>query len=83
MLATGETILQVQNRILGVGVDSAPLFTYLPSFALFNLRGGFKINEKSQINWSFENMFDQFNRKPSWGIDGAGRSFKVQYRYKF
>lgn len=83
LLATGETILQVQNRILGVGVDSAPLFTYLPSFALFNLRGGFKINEKSQINWSFENMFDQFNRKPSWGIDGAGRSFKVQYRYKF
>ncbi len=83
LLATGETILQVQNRVLGFGVDSAPLITYLPSFALFNLRGGFKLNEKSQIFWSFENMFDQFNRKPSWGIDGAGRNFKVQYRYKF
>lgn len=83
LLATGETILQVQNRILGVGVDSAPLFTYLPSFALFNLRGGINITDKSQIFWSFENIFDQFHRKPSWGIDGAGRNFKIQYRFKF
>lgn len=83
LLPTGETILQVQNRILGVGVDSAPLFTYLPSFALFNLRGGFNLNDKSQIFWGFENIFDQFHRKPSWGIDGAGRSLKLQYRYKF
>ncbi len=83
LLATGESILQVQNRILGVGVDSAPLFTYLPSFALFNIRGGFRIDERSQILWSFENIFDQFNRKPSWGVDGAGRNFKIQYRFKF
>ncbi len=83
LLRTGETLLQVQNRVLGIGVDSAPLFTYLPGFALFNLRGGFKINEKSQIYWSFENILDQFNRKPSWGIDGTGRNFKIQYRYKF
>ncbi len=83
LLATGESILQVQNRILGVGVDSAPLFTYLPSFALFNARGGFRIDEKSEIQWSFENIFDQFHRKPSWGIDGAGRNLKFQYRIKF
>ena len=83
LLATNETLLQVQNRVLGIGIDSAPLFTYLPGFALFNLRGGFKINEKSQIYWSFENILDQFNRKPSWGIDGTGKNFKIQYRYKF
>lgn len=83
LLSTGETLTQVQNRVLGVGVDSAPLFTYLPGFALFNLRGGFRFGEKSTIYWSFENMLDQFHRKPSWGIDGAGRSFKIQYRFKF
>lgn len=83
LLPTGETIAQVQNRILGVGVDSAPLFTYLPSFAIANLRGGIKIDERSQIVWSFENILDGFHRKPSWGIDGAGRNFKVQYRIKF
>ncbi len=83
LLATGETILQVQNRILGVGVDSAPLFTYLPSFALANIRGGFRFNEKSQIFFAFENIFDSYNRKPSWGTDGFGRGFKVQYHLKF
>ncbi len=83
LLATNESILQVQNRILGVGLDNVPLTTHLPGFALFNLRGGFKLSEKSNIFWSFENILDQFNRKPSWGIDGAGRSFKIQYRWKF
>lgn len=83
LLLTNETIAQVQNRVLGVGVDSAPLATHLPGYALFNLRGGFNLSEKSQIFWSFENIFDQFHRKPSWGIDGTGRNFKVNYRWRF
>ena len=83
LLATGETLLQVQDRVLGVGVNSGQLFTYLPSYALLNVRGGFKIGERSDIFWSFENILDGYNRKPSWGIDGAGRNFKIQYRLKF
>ena len=83
LLATGETLLQVQNRVLGRGVDSAPLFTYLPSYAIANLRGCFRIGEKSQIFWAFENIFDRPYRNPSWGIDGAGRSFRVAYRLRF
>src|SRR3712207_8302674 len=39
LLPTGETLLQVQNRVLGgATVNSAPLFTYLPSYAIMNLR---------------------------------------------
>lgn len=83
LLPTGETLAQVQDRVLGVGVNSSQLFTYLPGYGLFNLRGGFRFSERSQIFWAFENMFDQFHRNPSWGIDGAGRSFKVAYRLKF
>ncbi len=83
LLATGETLAQVQNRVLGVGVNSGQLFTYLPGYALFNLRGGFTVNENSQVFVAFENVFDSFHRNPSWGIDGAGRSLFVQYRYKF
>ncbi|MBA3631692.1 MAG: TonB-dependent receptor [Acidobacteria bacterium] len=83
LLATSETLPQVQNRVLGVGVNSAPLFNYLPSYALFNLRGGFTVNEKSKVFVAFQNIFDSFHRNPSWGIDGAGRSLFVQYRYKF
>lgn len=83
LLPTGETILQVQNRILGVGVNSAPLFTYLPGYATVNLRGGIRLGEKSNITWAFENILDQRYRNPSWGIDGAGRSFRIAYRLRF
>ncbi len=83
LLATGETLLQVQNRVLGVGVNSAPLFTYLPSYGIINLRGGIRFGEKSSVFWAFENIFDRPYRNPSWGIDGAGRSFRFAYRYRF
>ena len=92
--ATGETLAQVQDRILPLGAvingvrvannDTAvPLFNYLPAYALFNLRGGVRISENQQIFLALENIFDAFYRHPSWGIDGAGRSFKVQYRLRF
>ena len=83
LLATGETILQVQNRILGVGVNSAPLFNYLPSYAIANLRGGIRFNERTNLFMAFENIFDQRYRNPSWGIDGAGRSFRTSLHYRF
>ncbi len=83
LLPTGESILDVQNRVLGIGVNSAPLFTSLPSYGIANLRGAFRFGEKQQIFWAFENIFDQRYRNPSWGIDGPGRSFNVGYRFKF
>jgi hemoglobin/transferrin/lactoferrin receptor protein len=83
LLPTGETLTQVQNRVLGVGVNSAPLFTYLPSYAIMNLRGAFRLRENHQIFWAFENIFDRPYRNPSWGIDGAGRSLRVAYRFRF
>jgi len=94
LVATGETLAQVQNRLLPIGAtingvrvvnnDTAvPLFTSLPSYAIFNLRGGFNFSEKSQVFVAFENIFDNFYRNPSWGIDGAGRNLTIQYRYKF
>ncbi len=94
LIATGETLAQVQNRILPIGAlingvrvvnndTVVPLFTSLPSYAIFNLRGGYHIGENQQLFVAFENIFDNFYRNPSWGIDGAGRNFTVQYRYKF
>ncbi|MEO7674285.1 MAG: TonB-dependent receptor, partial [Pyrinomonadaceae bacterium] len=85
LIATGETLAQVQNRLLpGIADNIAvPLFTSLPSYGLANLRCGFTLNEKANVFWAFENMFDSYYRNPSWGIDGAGRSFSAQLRYKF
>ena len=83
LIPTGENITQVLTRVLGPGFQSSNLFNSLPSYALANLRGGIKINEKANVFWAFENIFDSFHRNPSWGIDGAGRNFTAQFRYKF
>ncbi|HEX8734276.1 MAG TPA: TonB-dependent receptor [Pyrinomonadaceae bacterium] len=92
--STGETLAQVQNRLLPIGATingvtvidvntSVPLFTQLPSYAIMNLRGAFRFGERHQIFWAFENIFDRPYRNPSWGIDGAGRSIRVAYRFRF
>jgi hemoglobin/transferrin/lactoferrin receptor protein len=83
LIPTGENITQVLTRVLGPGFPTTPLFTYLPGYATANLRGGINLNEKATVVWAFENIFDQFYRNPSWGIDGPGRSFNLKFRYKF
>ncbi|HYY58488.1 MAG TPA: TonB-dependent receptor, partial [Pyrinomonadaceae bacterium] len=82
LLATGETLAQVQNRVLG-SATAAPLFTYIPGYGLFNLRGGFRFNENNELLLDFENIFDHSYRGLSWGIDGPGRSATVRYQYRF
>ena len=41
--ATGETLAQVQDRVLGTGVVSSTLFTELPGFVTFGVRGGIRL----------------------------------------
>lgn len=88
LLATGETLAQLQARLLpGVAlndtVTAVPLFTHLPGYGLANIRGGITLHENAKIFWAFENILDQQHRNPSWGIDGSGRSFTAQLRLKF
>ncbi|MGH9943913.1 MAG: hypothetical protein ACRD9R_16330, partial [Pyrinomonadaceae bacterium] len=82
LLATGETLAQVQNRVLG-GAPSAPLFTAIPGYGLVNVRGGFRFNERQEITLDFENIADKSQRAPGWGIDGPGRSVTARYQYRF
>lgn len=82
LLPTGETLAEVQNRVLGTA-DSAPLYTSLPGYFLFNLRGSIAFGDRSRVFIAFENIFDRPFRHPSWGVDGAGRSLLIRYRYVF
>ncbi len=82
LIATGETLAQVQNRVLGAA-DSAPLFPAIPGYGLVNLRGGFRFNESNEFTADFENIGDKSHRLPGWGVDGPGRSVTVRYRYRF
>ena len=83
LIPTGETLAQVQTRVLGgTAAPAQPLFPYLPGYGLLNVRGGFRF-EKSEISLDFENIGDQNYRGPSWGIEGPGRSLTARYRYRF
>src|SRR5882724_2790725 len=81
LIATGETLAQVQNRVLG-SATSAPLFDHIPGYALFNLRAGYRF-ENSDISFDFENITDQNYRGLAWGIEGPGRSITGRYRFRF
>jgi outer membrane receptor protein involved in Fe transport len=94
LIATGETLAQVQNRLLPIGAtingvtvvnnDTAvPLFPYLPGYGLVGLRGAIRFGERSEVFFDFENIADKQYRGISWGVDGAGRGITLRYRYKF
>ncbi|HEV2667875.1 MAG TPA: TonB-dependent receptor, partial [Blastocatellia bacterium] len=80
---TGETLAQVQNRVLGPGVNSASLFTYIPGFLTGGIRGGFRIGENHDVVIDLENLNDKNYRGISWGMDAPGRSFGARYSYRF
>ena len=94
LIPTGETLAQVQNRLLPIGATIngvrvvnndtlVPLFPYLPGYGLVGVRGAYKFGERSEVFVDFENIFDKSYRGISWGIDGAGRGVTLRYRYEF
>ena len=94
LVPTGETLAQVQNRLLPIGAtingvtvvnnDTAvPMFTAVPGYGLIGVRGAWKFGDRSEFLFDFENIFDKSYRGISWGIDGGGRGVTLRYRYKF
>jgi hypothetical protein len=45
-VATGETLPEIQDRVLGVGVNDASLYTAVPRYVTFNIRGGISFGER-------------------------------------
>jgi hemoglobin/transferrin/lactoferrin receptor protein len=83
LLATGENLAQVVNRVLGPGVTSAPLYTKTPGFGTLNLRGGFRVSEQSQVLVTLENLLDKNYRFHGSGVDAPGVNLQVAYRIRF
>jgi outer membrane receptor protein involved in Fe transport len=83
LLPTGETLAQVQLRLLGPGLQPNTLFTKNPGFALLNLRGGFRVGERSSVTLILENIFDKNYRTMGSGIDGPGANAAVRYSFNF
>ena len=82
LAATGETLAQVQARVLGA-LDSAPLFAAVPGYAALGIRGSWSVSERTDLFIDFSNFLDKNYRPTGWGIDAAGRSVTVRYRFRF
>ncbi len=94
LLATGESLAQVQDRVLPLGATinsvlisgndtAAPLFRAVPGYVLVNIRGGYRVNDNIELTADLENITDKSHRAPGWGIDGPGRGLTVRMRYRF
>jgi outer membrane receptor protein involved in Fe transport len=79
LLETGETLAEIQDRVLGVGVDSAPLFTAVPGYVTISLRAGFKVGKRHDVRLELDNLTDENYRGIAWDIDGPGRGFSISY----
>jgi hemoglobin/transferrin/lactoferrin receptor protein len=72
----------VQDRVLGVGVQSLPLFTAIPSYAIFGARFGMRFGPHT-VFVDAENLGDENYRGISWGMDAPGRGISARYQVKF
>jgi hemoglobin/transferrin/lactoferrin receptor protein len=82
LTVTGETVAQVQDRVLGVGIASAPMLREVESFATIGVRGGLRIG-RHEFVVDAENLTDENYRGPSWGIDAPGRGIALRYVSRF
>jgi hemoglobin/transferrin/lactoferrin receptor protein len=81
LTVTGETLAQIQNRVLGIA-NSAPLFTEVEGYTTIGIRGGVRFG-RHEIFVDAENLSDENYRGISWGMDNAGFGLNVRYKFRF
>lgn len=82
LIATGETLIQIQDRVLGVGVNGAPMLTSVLGYNAFGVRFGIRFGPHTFL-LDAENLTDENYRGISWGMDAPGRGVSVRYMYSF
>ena len=83
LLATGQTLAQVQDRVLGPGVDRAPLFWASPGYGTLNLRSGYQLSERSEFTVILGNLLDRNYRVHGSGVDALGFNIQMGYSLRF
>ena len=82
LLATNETVGQVQTRVLG-SATSAAMFTDVAGFVTFGARGGVVLRDGVELIVIGENLADRNYRFMGSGTDAPGANLQVRLRYAF
>lgn len=80
--ATGETLAQVQDRVLGAAASST-MYDHGPGFFVLGARGGVRLTPQVEMTVIGENLTDRNYRLYGSGVDAAGINLQVQVRYRF
>ncbi len=83
LLPTGETLAEVQARVLGPSGAAQPLFAALPGYLVFGVRGAIRFAVRHEVLFDLENLGDESYRGISWGLDAPGRGAYVRYSLRF
>lgn len=81
LVATGESLVDVQTRLLG-DADESHLFTSTPGFVAFGVRGGWRLNARLDVTLLLDNLTDRNYRWHGSGVDAAGISVAAKIRVK-
>jgi len=84
LVETGETLPEVLRRVLGPDLSArVPLFNEHPGFATLNLRGGYRLGERTRLTLILENVFDKNYRTMGSGTDAPGTNAVVRFSHGF
>ena len=82
LIPTGETLAQVQSRVLGTSTLLA-MFTETPGFVTFGVRGGIRLGSRVDVTLIGENLGDKNYRIHGSGVDEPGINVMARLRARF
>jgi outer membrane receptor protein involved in Fe transport len=91
---TGETLRQIQDRVLPIGQvingvlivndnTRVPMYLATAGWATVSIRSGIRFAERWQITGALENLLDQNYRFHGSGVDAPGRTAYVALAFRF
>ncbi len=83
LLATGETLDEVIDRVLGAGHVGAPLFTSTSGWATLGLRGSYALADNQTLVFALSNLTDTNYRMHGSGFDAMGINLSLAYSVSF